>query len=302
MGLKYKKMNKKAMFFTILAIALLSLFAISYTFYSVIEDRQSINKRIETMNSFVFSLEQDMSRQIYISSYRAILSIEEHITSQGKFLDSARDSIEEVLINGTIENQPVNLMEGYKLEDWNSRVSELGNKQNILINYSLKNLTIKQEDPWNIKVEMTIDIFIKDKGNLAFWNKTQIISSEIEIIGFEDPLYLINTNGKIANKINKTIYENFTIPNLILHNQNMYYKASSTAPSFLDRLEGKTSANENGIESLVYLPKLSEQGVAIKDKSCVDYIYFSSNNPESQNVAGMPSWFKLDTEHLSVYT
>ena len=73
------------------------------------------------------------------------------------------------------------------------------------------------------------------------------------------------------------------------------------ARSEIAALEGDLSANENGIESLVYLPELSTQGISIKSKSVVDYIYFSTNNPPSQTVIGMPSWFRLDDEHLSVY-
>ena len=300
-------MNKKGIFFTILVIAILSLFLISYTMYSFIQDRSSINKRIKTMNNFVFSLEQDMSRQIYISGYRALLSLQTHITEQGQFLDSSEESIKEVLLNGTIETQNISLMEGYKLEDWSSRISEFGEQTNLLINYSLKDVRVFQEDPWNVKIEMSINIFIQDKSGLASWNRTQNISSKISILDFEDPLYLISTNGKVVNKINKTVYEPFVtgtdVSNLILHVGNSSYIDSIDAPSYLDRLEGKISANPegNGIESLVYLPKLSGQGIAIKDKSVVDYIYFSANNPSAHNIQGMPSWFKIDDAHLDIY-
>ena len=298
-------MNKKGMFFTILVISLLSLFVVAYASYSVIDERIAVNKRIETMNNFVFSLEQDMSRQNYISSYRAIVAIENYITNNGIFISSSEQAIKEAILNGTINNQNILLMQGYKLKDWNSRVSELADKVNLIVNYTLEDVTISQEDPWNIKIEVLINIFIKDKNNLASWNKSQVISSKIEIEGFEDPLYLINTNGKIVNKINKTNYVSFIsgndVSNLSMHLQNSYYISSPQAPSFLDRLEGKISANEQGIESLVYLPELSAQGIPAKDKSSVDYIYFSSQNPVSHHIQGMPSWFKLDDAHLDIY-
>ena len=54
--IKYKKMNKRGMFFTILTIALLSLFLVSYSVYSYAQNREGINKRIKTMNNFVSSL------------------------------------------------------------------------------------------------------------------------------------------------------------------------------------------------------------------------------------------------------
>jgi hypothetical protein len=303
--IKIKFGNKRAMFFTMTAIIILCLFLLSYTIYSVVEDRKVIDKRIGSMNNFVFSLEKDMSRQGYISGYRAILSLESYITSNGTFLTDSQNSISETILNGTINGQPVNLMEGYKLGDWNSRIQDFGDKMNLDINYSLKNVTVNQDDPWNVNINMEVSLFIKDKGNLASWNKTEIITSKIEITNFEDPLYIVNTNGLVANKINKTIYIPFVnendVTNLILHNQNTYYIESSSGPSFLNRLEGKTTASPNGIESLIYLPALSSQGITTLDKSCVDYIYFSSNNPSSHNIQGMPGWFKLDDAHLTVY-
>jgi len=297
--------NKKGIFFTIIAITLLSFFLISFSFYFIIQDRSAINRRITTLNNFVFSLEEDISRQGYISGYRAILSLEDYITSTGSFLEDAEDSIRETILNGTIKNETLNLMEGYKLPELNSRISEFGNKMNLIVNYSLKNISVTQDDPWNINIEMEIQIFVKDKSDLASWNKTERISSVIEIINFEDPFYIINTNGLIVNKIIQTPYEPFVseknISNLLLHVNNSYYIASPLAPSFLDRLEGKTGANANGIESLVYLPDLSSQGLIIHEKSVVDYIYFSNSEEEPYLIEGMPSWFRLDEPHLDIY-
>jgi len=234
--IKIKFSNKRAMFFTMTAIIILCLFLLSYTIYSVVQDRKVINKRIDSMNNFVFSLEKDMSRQGYISGYRAILSLESYITSNGTFLSNSQDSIKETILNGTINGQSVNLMEGFKLSDWNSRVRDFGNKMNLDINYSLTNVTVTQDDPWNVNINMEISILIKDKENLASWNKNETITSKIEITNFEDPLYIGNTNGLVANKINKTIYIPFVngnnITNLILHNQRSYYIESTTAPSF----------------------------------------------------------------------
>lgn len=297
--------NKRGMFFTLLVITLISLFFLVYTSYSSIDERRAIEKRIETMNNFIFSLEKDMSRQIYISGYRAMISLQNYITNQGSFITNSSASIREALLNGTISNKSMSLMEGYRLEEWNSRVSDLASKVNLLVNYSLSDVKVSQEDPWHVKIDMLINITIWDKSNLASWHKIENISSKIEIVGFEDPFYLINTNGKIPNKINRTIYQPFVneddVSNLSLHVQNSYYMASSQAPSYLDRLEGRTTSNPEGIESLVYLPELSAQGIEIEDKSVVDYIYFSSQNPVSHNIQGMPSWFKIDDAHLDVY-
>ncbi len=297
--------NKRGMFFTLLVIALLALFLVTYSSFHLIEERKATNKRVESMNSFIFSLEQDISRQIYISSYRALLSLQYSLTTKEEFLDDSRASIKEALLNGTIEGENISLMEGYRIQDWSSRISEFGNKTNLQIDYSILNISVTQEDPWNIKIDLSLRMLIKDNSNLASWNRTQNISSKIEIIGFEDPLYIIYTRGIFSNKINKTIYSPFVdgtnVQNLTFHSTHSYYIASPDAPSYLDRLEGKTSANPNGVESLVYFPVLSSKGINVEDKSCVDHIYFSSNNPSAHRITGMPVWFKIDDAHLALY-
>lgn len=297
--------NKRGIFFTILAITLLSLFVASLGVYSVVQDRSSINSRISTLNNFIFSLEQDISRQGYISGYRAILSLGDHITSTGSFLNDSEKSIREAILNGTIENETLNLMEGYTLPELNSRISEFAKNTNIEINYSLRNLSVSQDNPWEVKIDMEMELFIRDANDLASWNKTEVISSRIKIIEFEDPLYIISTNGLVANKIKETPYEPFVsgsdVSNLMNHVNSSSYIASPLAPSFLDRLEGNLTANENGIESLIYLPRISSQGLTTKEKSVVDYIYFSENNPPSYKIEGTPSWFRIDSEHLTAY-
>lgn len=300
--LKLRRMNKKAMFFTILAIAILSLFVVSYTFSSVIKDRKSINKRITTMNNFVFSVEQDLPRQLYISGYRTIFLFEKSIADTGIYITNLNEKFQEAFFNGTINGEVQEVMQGATFSDIQTSLNEKANKINADVSLTNPSFAVEQEDPWHIKVTLTANLLIKDKTNLVSWNKTSVIVTYISIENFEDPLYVVNTGGLVTNKINRTVYEvPIAIANLPSHAENSFYINSTSAPSFLDRLQGNLEANENGIESLVYFPRLSAQGITIKDKSCVDYIYFSSSNPSAQNIAGMPDWFKLDNEHLGLY-
>ena len=297
-----QRKNKKAMFFTILAIALLSLFLVSYSTYAVVKERQAVNKRINTMNNFVFSIEQDLPRKLYISTFRIIFLLEAEIIGTGNYITDLNSTFEEAFFNGTIYGNNQELMQGVTFSGIETSLNDKARNTNLEISLSSPNISVTQEDPWNIKVTLRTDLFIKDKGDLAQWNRSAVIESYIPIDNFEDPLYIVETNGLVTNKINQTIY-NFpiTIGNLPSHSTNSYYVESASAPSFLDRLQGINAPNINGIESLVYLPKLSSQGVTVQDKSCVDYIYFSTNNPSAQNIGGMPAWFKLDAAHLGDY-
>lgn len=307
MELKIKNLynNKKGMIFTVLAIVILSVFLLTYTVYSIGENRKSIVKRVETMNNYVFSLEKDFPRQLYISGFRIIFIFEKKIVNTGNPISDIDSSFQELFFNGTLSGQEQELMNGVTYNGIIENLNRKAESVNLAINLTNPEISISQVDPWNILVTLKVDMTIKDYGNLAMWNKTEIIMSKIPIENFEDPMYILNTGGLVTNKINRTIFKPFTsgtnVANLTLHNQYSYYINSSDAPSFLDRLQGNFNPNPNGIESLVNLLGLSAQDIDVEDKSCVDHVYFSSNNPVSHNIQGMAAWFKLDDEHLTLY-
>jgi hypothetical protein len=295
--------NKKAMIFTLLTIVILFVFLLGYGLYSVVNEEKAVNRRIESMNNFVFSTEKDLQRQIYISGFRIILILEKKIVDTGTGISDLNSSFEECFFNGTLDNQHQNLMDDANFSYISHEINERAKKMNMEANLTFHEFYVIQDDPWHVKINLVADILIRDKGNLAFWNKTETVSSYISIENFEDPLYRINIH--IPNRINKTIYRPFVkggdYTNLTIHAENSYYiESNNTGPSFLDRLEGKTTPSPNGIESIVNTQKIPPQ-IPVRDKSCVDYIYFSVNNPAFTGVVRMPSWFKLDNNHLTTY-
>jgi len=300
------KMNKKAMFFTILVISILLLFVVSYSFVSIVKDRKPITRRVETMNNFVYSVETDLPRQLYISGFRTIFLIEKEILETGSYINNLNDTIEELFYNGTLNGAAQELMRGANFSGIEGFLEERAEKINADIQLENPVLTVTQDNPWSIRFSLTADLLVVDKTNMSLWNKTQVIVAYVPIENFEDPVYIVGTNNVVTNKINQTSYTVFVegsdVSNLSAHLANSSYAESSLAPSFLQRLEGNFDASDNGIESLVYLPSLSSQGIEIKEKSIVDYIYFSTQNPSPlYKTTGMPSWFKLDESHLDIY-
>jgi hypothetical protein len=298
--------NKKGMLFTLTVVALLSLFLASYGVFSYVKDRGVINNRIDTMNNFVFSIEEDLIRKFYISGFRIIFLFEKEIAESGNYISSFNSSFEEAFFNGTINGEGQDLLEKVIFEDIEDFFNEKGSKINVNVSLLNPKIFVEQSGPWEINFSVKMDLIVEDKSKLAFWNRTILVSSYIPIEGFEDPFYIVNTNGLVVNKINKTIYVDFIngsdVSNLEDHLFSGYYINSTLAPSFLNRLSGINSPSINGIESLVDLEILSNQGMPIKDKSVVDYIYFSEQNPSTNAVSGMPFWFKLDDSHVSIYS
>lgn len=298
--------NKNGMFFTVIVIFIITLFFMSYTIYDLVEDRSSVNKRIETLNNFVFSVEQDIPRYLYIAGFRSIFLIHEEIVATGNYIGSVEDSFEELFYNGSLNGVEKDLMSGATFDYMVDFFGQFANKVNANISFGVPSVLIDQQDPWNIRIRLGIDMRVYDQGGLVSWNRSMVVDSFVPIDDFEDPMYLIET-GLVTNTIIRSPYEVFVVgadvSNLKSHVENSYYVASNSSPSFLDRLEGVNAPNVNGIESFVYLPSLTAQGVSTSDKSVIDYIYFSSSNPPHFSVTGMPSWFGIDNEdgHVAKY-
>ncbi|NCO11107.1 hypothetical protein CO038_01030 [Candidatus Pacearchaeota archaeon CG_4_9_14_0_2_um_filter_39_13] len=298
-------MNKRGIFFTILVILIFSLFLASFTFYSGIKERKTTQKRVESMNSFLLSVEEDLPRKLFVSGFRSIFILETKIIDSGNYISNPESRMEEMIFNGTLDGESQELMLGATYPEIISSVQERADKINVNLTLGNPVFSVEQEDPWNVKFTLEVDLSMQDKSGLASWSKTETITAYVPVQNFEDPIYVVNTNGLVINKIIRSPYSVFVsgndYTNLSLHSENSYYIADSDAPSFIDRLQGVISESPNGIESLVNLQELSQKGINVQDKTVVDHIYFSSSNPSSCFVQGMPSWFKLDTSHLEVY-
>jgi len=298
--------SKKAVLFTLITITILTLFAATYTTYTLYQDRTPLNYRITTLNNFVASVEEDLPRQTYISGYRAILIFSKHIAETGTFIENPQAALSELFFNATLNGETQDLMSDATFSTMENFLET--NAEKINANLTLQNptISISQTDPWNIEITLTTTLTILDKGGLATWNKTSITQSLIPITNFDDPIYSANTAGKVLNRINQTPYQTFVVDsdysNLISHFQNSLYIASTSAPNFIMRLEGNLSASPTGIESLVNPQDLSDVGINAKYKSVVDYIYFSTSDPSKYTFPAVTNLILDDQDnHLAIY-
>lgn len=293
--------NKRGIFFTSLVLVILTLFLLSYTFFTGINERQSIQKRVESMNSFLNSLEKDIPRQLRTSGFRIIFLLEKRIIETGEYIDDIDMRFNETFFEGSvygeITNETLLIMEGATFSGIIDSINEKASKVNVVVTITDPSIEITQDDPWNIKVIFNANLSLQDQNNLASWNKIESISAYIPIKNFEDPIYPVETgNPAVTNVINITPYDRFnSSAELIDHATNSYYLNNTKAPSFLDRLEGNlTVSSPYGIESLAVTKLTSIPGVSI-----VDYEYFSGT--PGQTISGLPSWFIIDTEHINTY-
>lgn len=309
---------KKAIFYTTAAIALTIVIIVTYSAYSTyqLSDKMdAIQTRIETMNFFIKDVERDINNGAYIAGFRTLLSFNQYISTNGTFIANVNEKFKEAFLNGTINQQQLSLMKDSTFTDWANKISAEASKIDIKFNFTINEIKLNQTDPWNVDIGLDLSLDIRDKRNTSYWIRDRYLTTRISIVGFEDPLYVVNSNGRVTNAIIPTNITQFVIAgnvgNLLIHMNNSYYIAHSDSPSFLMRFGGNLGNSTYGIESLVNLAEFQQQGLALKDRSIVDYIYFGTKSTANFRINNTPEWFKIDGtlpapgpdkgEHLDVY-
>ncbi len=225
---------------------------------------------------------------------------------EGIYVSDLDASLSELFFNATLDGDHQDLMDDAIFSSVESFLSTNAQKVNANISLQDPTISMSQSDPWNIEVILDVNLIVNDKGGLASWNKTLSVVSLIPITNFDDPIYSVNTAGKVLLRINQTPYQTFVTgsdyTNLQDHFQNSLYTASTSAPNFIMRLQGNLSSSPTGIESLVNPQKLADAGISAKYKSVVDYIYFSSLNPAKYTVPAVSNLILDDQDnHLAKY-
>ncbi len=302
--------GKKAVVFTMIAIAFLCLLFFAMNIeksYTLREQSFITGDRVKSVDFFISDLEKDIQRGTYIAMFRAMLAMQQHITSEGRYLNDTQATFEELLINGTIDSGYVSVMNGTELKVWIAKIQQEAGKVAIRFNYTINSVRLYQVNPWIVSADLNVTMDIFDSRKTAVWKRNEIITESLNITTFEDPLYTANTFGRVIYTIQKSNVTNFTVgtdtSGLLYHVDNKLYIASSSAPSYIMRLSGNLSNSSFGIESIVNLKDLEDSKIDTLEKSCIDYIYFSSSSPPSFLVNNTYNWLRLDNEsgHLARY-
>jgi len=309
--------NKKGFFFTFAAIALSIIILMSFKVYTqtgLVDKMETVEIRINTMNEFIKDMENDIGNAIFIAGFRSLLSLEDYLMDHDKFFDlddsdddipSLEDAFDTVFRLGTIQygtdTEKMSIMGNNTFLNWTAKIRDEAAKIDIELDINVGNVGITQTDPWEVDVSVDLTIEVEGKKNIAKWDIVKTYTRKISILGFVDPLYLINTDGIANNTFTKTTATSFPV-DLPTHLTNAYYIEHSDAPNYLMRFENNLVSNSNGIESLT-IQRLKDEGIGVSVTSTVDYIYFGTPNPPICNVVdiGDTDFYLDDSDHTSFY-
>jgi len=299
-----------------LAIFLLTQRA-SIGFYST---QKAIENRVDGMLSLIKNVFDDSERAIEIIGRRACVAAINYVITNGIPLSAANETIAELMLNGSINSVNQSLMEHATIRDWSDTLEYLIETQGFKAKIEILNLTISPLDSFNLEIDYSIKVELSDLKTKTNITKSKRKSISLSIEYLEDPLYPLNTYGRVINVIVKSPhwmnYSSEDTGNLQDDLINSYYHPSLYGASFLDRLEGKYFVQEKyrrenpiGLESFVNKDKILVAGLPVNYyQTNVDYLYFSNANVTSHKVVGMPDSFRLDNEttingmtHLQIY-
>lgn len=292
-------------FIAFFIISLIFLQQSSITFFS---ERKFVEIRVNSLINLYNSILLDSMKSFSIIGKRAMNAAINKVIIDGIGLENANETLKELIINGTINGIPQPLMEDSTFNDWKNRIIEIVRNRGFDANITLQNLFIFMNDSFNLAINYSLGIFLTDEKTLSSINRTNSKIVLISIENLEDPIYPLNTFGRVTNYFRKSPHLFFHLNNttqLTEDLNNSYYHPSLNGASFLDRLEGKYFVQEKyrvssyniGLESFVNKEKVLISGLPINTNlTNIDYYYFSNSNITSFKILNMPNYFKLDNE------
>lgn len=299
-------MAMKGAIYSITAILIVTTFLAITT--SSILSLPDHSLRIRTADSFIENIYDDGELALYTSAFRSAISLTEVVYETGDYIPDVGDAFEELMLEGTYEDEEQFLLVNNTIKNWTDRIEERATSSGLIANIEVSNIEVYHADPWAFSVRANFSVYVQDLKEIAYWNSSKIITAEIPIIGFDDPMYIVETSNQFTNTINTSPYDGVFVSgtdttNVQDHMSEGRYIAFSGAPSYLQRLEGDFSASEFGIESLIDKSALSAVYPVNYDRSNADYVYFQGSSPTVYEFNYLPSSFKLDNQsgHIARY-
>jgi hypothetical protein len=199
-----------------------------------LEGQNYANKiRAEEIRNFYDSLILDLKRSLKISTLRAILHATQEVIRTGEPFTNSEERISIMIFNGTLDGEEVPSLiglTGYPCNTivcWNKTYIMIARTSNYDLSIEKISIEVRPYDSWSLNSSVTIKIKLRDKYTDITIIRTTTESVIVPITGFEDPLYILCTKGKLTRLIDKQTYQE-----------------SDEGPSFLDRLEGRLTLSD----------------------------------------------------------
>nr|MBA4404656.1 hypothetical protein [Nanoarchaeum sp.] len=196
---------------------MIALFLISFLsliiFYSQTQTQNiDINIRANELEYFSKSVEKDLTRFLEIHGKRALISAVSKIVVNGTGLDDAQLRLTEMIENGTLYNEPAPLVDTSNLQTWKLNISNIASDLGFDVEFKNIGINITQNDSFNILFNAKVYINISDETVNMGILKNITTFTLVSIEGIEDPMYPLNTYGRVIRFIKASNVSKNTTP------------------------------------------------------------------------------------------
>ncbi|MDD5111004.1 MAG: immune inhibitor A [Candidatus Altiarchaeota archaeon] len=220
-------MERKGFIFTLAAVLLIIPLLLLVEYYATsinTKSEDTIAKiRCDELHYFVQDINKDLERAMGIFGRRAAIYGIDSIVISGDTLEGYRfnctsscgidcsrfaheitgspAAIDELIMCGTMQGRNISYMENHTLSKWMDRIIREGDNLNFNVTMQVNNITVVMYDAWNFAVILNTNLEVEDKEDICFYKGTHEITAFTSILGLEDVLYPINTNGQMVKFI-----------------------------------------------------------------------------------------------------
>ncbi|OYT26032.1 MAG: hypothetical protein B6U97_04540 [Candidatus Altiarchaeales archaeon ex4484_96] len=228
-AIKTNKTNRKGVFFSLITIMLVIPLIYFITFHiSYYEQRVDDvlgRTRCERLYYFVEDVKKDLKRAMVIFGRRAAIYAISEVVTSGNDLENyefncsnncalencndleyniigAEAAVVELMVCGTLYGETIPYMENHTFPLWMDKMEQAGEDMHFNMNLTLREINVIPRDAFSFATLSTLRIRIWDESELCFYQGiSDDVQSNTSILELEDPLYPLNTQGRVSRYI-----------------------------------------------------------------------------------------------------
>jgi len=199
--------SKKGFIFTLLALLVIAFMIIEidiyFSAYQVRQESEPIKVRTMVIEEFAIQLTpQSTAQASYIASYNAIYALTQDAVGNpvrtGNSTENISKVIGQLVWDGTRSDTGAVLVADANMQKWRTGLETLAKKTGMSLNISCSNFVVNQSDPWTVQINYTLNYTLWDDFTKTKISDSYDVSTNVPIIGFEDPLFR-NKTGQWRN-------------------------------------------------------------------------------------------------------
>lgn len=286
--------GKKAFFFTLISVIIVSIFFVVYVTSPLYEDTEfeTAKMQISAINDFARNF-----KEVYLKELVSAATV--------NFIDKLRGSVpaDEVISEEELNELYSEEMQKVLRPSFENVSKIAGDAFNYDLRIIIPEYSLLQDNPWSVNSIMLIKLLriclnhCDGESPIEFFYENEYNTVNVSIIGWKDPLF---TSFNEERRVYDTEISEWGASGVKQFLEEGKYRESKHAPSFLDRTRGDfLHKSSYGIESLM------------KDTpaffASTDYLYLTAKEfcDEEEQIWELSdeieSGFSLDAQHMMLY-